>query len=58
MITLAEMLRTSHWAKALTAGELARVERDIVERTFPAGSHVCRKGEPALQWIGIVDGLV
>jgi CRP/FNR family cyclic AMP-dependent transcriptional regulator len=58
MTTLAEMLRTSLWAKALTPDELARVERDVVERAFPAGSHVCRKGDPVEHWIGIVEGLV
>jgi CRP-like cAMP-binding protein len=57
MSTLPEMLRASLWARALTADELARVEAAVVERAVPAGSHVCRKGDPVEHWIGIVDGL-
>ena len=45
MISLAEMLREGLRARLLTAKALARVEPEIVERTFPVGGHVCRKGE-------------
>jgi CRP/FNR family transcriptional regulator, cyclic AMP receptor protein len=58
MTSLLEMLRTSLWARALTPDELGRVEREVVEREFAAGSHVCRKGERVEHWIGIVEGLV
>jgi CRP-like cAMP-binding protein len=54
---LPEMLRASLWARALSADELARVEASVVERTVPAGGHVCRKGDPVEHWIGIVEGL-
>jgi CRP/FNR family cyclic AMP-dependent transcriptional regulator len=58
MTPLARMLRASLWAQSLTAEQLARVEASIVERSVPAGSHVCRKGEPVEHWLGIVEGLV
>ena len=57
MSALPEMLRASLWARALTADQLDRVEATIVERTVPAGAHVCHKGDPVEHWIGIVDGL-
>ncbi len=58
MDTLATMLRAAPWAKALAPGELARVEAETVTRICPAGTLVCRKGEPVEAWVGIIDGLV
>jgi CRP-like cAMP-binding protein len=55
---LADMLRESLWARSLTAAQMQQVEMSIVERRVEAGGYVCRKGEPALHWIGILDGLV
>jgi hypothetical protein len=57
-MVLADMLRESLWARSLTAAQMQRVEMSIVERRAEAGGYVCRKGEPALHWIGILDGLV
>ena len=56
--TLSELLRASLWTRSLTREQLARVEAETVVRDFPAGSFVCRKGEPVLHWIGLIDGLV
>jgi CRP-like cAMP-binding protein len=58
MATLDETLRASIWGRALSAEQLARVAGEIIERRFPAGSHVCRNGEAVLHWIGVIDGLV
>jgi CRP-like cAMP-binding protein len=52
------MLRASPWAQALAPSLRARVELETVARACPAGSHVCRKGEPVEHWVGVVEGLV
>jgi CRP-like cAMP-binding protein len=58
MTALGEALRAAIWAKALGAGELARVEAELSERAVPAGGYVCRKGEPVNHWVGVIDGLL
>ena len=55
---LDRMLRASPWAQALAPSLRARVELETVARACPAGSHVCRKGEPVEHWVGVVEGLV
>ncbi len=57
-MTLDEALHSSLWSQALDATELARVQRELVERTVPQGGYVCRKGEPVTHWVGVIDGLV
>jgi CRP-like cAMP-binding protein len=58
MPTFPEMLRAARWAQALPPALYARVEAESFVRRCPAGSLVCRKGEPVESWIGVVDGLV
>ena len=58
MTSFAALLQQSLWARALTPGQLQRVETTLVERRFAAGQYVCRKGEPVEHWIGITEGLV
>ena len=58
MTPLERMLRASPWAQALTPSLRARVELETFARACPAGSHVCRKGEPVEHWVGVVEGLV
>ncbi len=58
MTSLIDMLRASSWARSLSPAEFARVEAETVTRTCPAGSLVCRKGEPVEHWVGVVSGLV
>lgn len=58
MRSLSQLLALSPWTVSLSTDQLERVKRTVAERKFPAGSFVCRKGEPANTWIGIVDGLV
>lgn len=58
MSSLSDLLRTARWAKALTPEQLQRVESETVEQHCPAGTAVCRKGEMADAWIGVLEGLV
>ncbi len=56
--TLTDHLRSTIWARALSAAEMARVEADCFEQFVPKGGFVCRKGEALENWVGIIDGLV
>ena len=56
--TLPEFLSTCRWTQSLSAEELQRVADEIVEKPVPSSGYVCRKGEPVLHWIGVIDGLV
>ncbi len=58
MQTLEQMLRQSLWASALTPDELDRVVRESHERRVDVGGSAIRCGEPADQWVGVIDGLV
>jgi CRP/FNR family cyclic AMP-dependent transcriptional regulator len=53
-----DILRETMWANALTAEQMARVETDMIERFAPAGSYVCRKGDPVDHWMGVTNGLL
>ena len=50
-------IELSRWAHGLSADELARTRRGMVERIVPAGGFICRQGEVPTCWIGIIDGL-
>lgn len=56
--SLAQALRGCRWASGLSEAELARVEAGVFERAIPAGGFVCRKGEPAEHWLGVIEGLL
>jgi CRP-like cAMP-binding protein len=56
--SLPELLAQTLWAGALTPEQMARVERDTVERFFEAGSYICRKGDPVEYWMGVTEGLL
>lgn len=57
-ISLKEAVRAANWAQLLDADQLARVEADTVEAFVPKGGFVCRKGDPAEYWIGVISGMV
>jgi len=42
----------------IAAEQMQRVEAEVFEQQCPAGTAVCRKGEPADAWIGVLEGLV
>ncbi|MBE0615120.1 MAG: Crp/Fnr family transcriptional regulator [Burkholderiales bacterium] len=52
------MLTLSSWTRELPAEQLSRVRADISVRDFAAGASICRKGDPASAWLGVIDGLV
>lgn len=56
--SLRESLRATIWAQTLTPEQMARVEAETIETFVPKGAFVCRKGEPAEHWIGIIGGMV
>ena len=56
--TFAEMLGAAPWYGALPPALAQRIATETMVRQAPAGSLVCRKGEPVEHWIGVVDGLV
>lgn len=58
MPSLSEAIRSSVWAASLGDEELARVEREVIERAVPAGGYACRKGEAVNHWIGVIEGLL
>lgn len=58
MRSLDDMLALSSWTRELPAEHLNRVRAAIGVREFAAGACVCRKGDPASAWLGVIDGLV
>ena len=58
MRSLEDMLALSPWTRELSAEHLQRVRAAILVREFDAGGTVCRKGDPASAWVGVIDGLV
>jgi CRP/FNR family cyclic AMP-dependent transcriptional regulator len=58
MQSLDEMLALSAWTQELPAEQLRRVRSAIAVRDFEAGACICRKGDPANAWLGVIDGLV
>jgi CRP-like cAMP-binding protein len=58
MSKLAQALATAAWAAVLTPEQKSRVERDTFCREMPEGSYVCRKGDTASYWNGVLIGLI
>ena len=58
MPTLKTMLRDSQWVTTLSDDEFDQVVRESFERHVPVGGYAIRCGEPAQQWIGVIEGLV
>src|SRR5512141_941655 len=58
MRSLDDMLARSSWTRELPAEQLNRVRAAIAVRDFAAGASICRKGDPASAWLGVIDGLV
>jgi CRP/FNR family cyclic AMP-dependent transcriptional regulator len=51
-------LLEAQWALQLSPELTRRVLAETVTRTISLGSYVCRKGDPAKHWIGVLEGLV
>ena len=58
MRSLDDMLALSPWTQELPAEQLSRVRASIAVREFEAGACICRKGDPANAWLGVIDGLI
>ena len=58
MRSLEDMLGASSWTRELSAEQLSRVRATVAVRDFDAGACICRKGDPANAWLGVIDGLV
>lgn len=56
--TLLEALQSAAWTVGLSEAEMARVHGTVIERRFPQGSLVCRKGEAIEYWYGVIEGLL
>jgi CRP/FNR family transcriptional regulator, cyclic AMP receptor protein len=53
-----EAMLASRWARGLERNQLGRVLDEVTECEVAAGHHVCRKGEPVNEWLGVISGLV
>lgn len=58
MSSIASLLEASLWARPLDAETRRALAAELTERRVPAGGYVCRKGEPVVHWIGVIDGLL
>jgi CRP-like cAMP-binding protein len=56
--TLEDLIRASIWAAALAPDQLERVRAETVLRPYAAGTLVCRRGERAESWVGVLQGLL
>lgn len=57
-VDLSEFLRSTPWVQAIPSSARQRVLADVYEASYDAGDIVARKSEPALSWIGVIDGLL
>lgn len=53
----AELKRIAFWAENLSEDEAERARRGITEKTFPAGSYICHRGDRLDCWTGVASGL-
>ena len=53
-----DLLASSLWFPMLTAEQRTRVTAEIRQRDHARGEYVCRKGEIADSWIGVVEGFL
>jgi len=58
VISREHLLEIAFWARDLAEDEIEQARRGIVEKTFPAGSHICHRGDRLDSWTGVVSGLV
>ena len=58
MRSLEDLLTASSWTQGLTPEHLHRVQATTIVRDFSAEADVCRAGDPANVWVGVIDGLV
>ena len=52
------LLQNSPWMKGLNAAEQSKVRNDIQTKTIATDEFVCRRGEVADYWFGVIAGVV
>lgn len=52
-----ERLLHAPWARTLDDRQRRRVERDTDIARYGTGAVICREGEPARHWVGVLEGL-
>lgn len=55
---LRDILEEMHWLQELPADAKERVYADAYEVSFNAGDVIVRKGDPAVAWFGVAEGLL
>ncbi len=53
-----EVVRSAVWAAELTAEELERACKGVVDRSFAKGGYICHRGDRLDYWTGVGSGLV
>ena len=57
-MSLEVLLANSAWLQALTPEEQIRVKSDIFVKKTQSEAYVCRRGDPAGYWMGVINGFV
>ncbi len=57
MESFEHFLAASPWMQNLTEQQQSLVRDTLFEKRFKAGEIICRKGSPAVEWVGIIEGL-
>ncbi len=57
-MSLEVLLANSAWLQALTSEEQIRVKSDIFVKKTQSEAYVCRRGDPAGYWMGVINGFV
>jgi len=52
------LLANSAWLQALTPEEQRRVKSDLFVKKTQSEAYVCRRGDPAAYWMGVISGFV
>jgi CRP-like cAMP-binding protein len=57
-MSLEVLLQNSEWMTGLNAAEQNKVRSDIQVKRIPAEGYVCRRGQAADYWFGVISGVV
>ncbi len=57
-MSLEVLFQNSPWMTGLNADEQDKVRRDMQTRVIPSDGFVCRRGEVANHWFGVISGVV
>ncbi len=58
MIEADRLCRIAHWARSLEPHAFERVQAEMIERRYPAGTTICEFGERFDYWAGVTTGLL